>query len=309
MPVEEARALARSWHIENATFAPATAVGRRSVRTDDIVVPSPAGEIPVRLYRPGGEQNGRLPAIMFFHGGGYVIGDLDTHDELCRELSSRVPALVASVHYRRGPEFRYPAAVEDCLRATAWLAERAGEFGADGTRLAVAGDSAGGNLAAVVARSARDAGAPKVLFQVLIYPVTDNTQALDRTASAVEYGDGLELTLEGLHWFQDQYFADDQATRAEANASPLYVEDLTGLPPALVLVADLDPIADTVIGYASRLAAAHVDVRVVRFPGLMHAFVTMGSFFDAAFDAADVAVEALKTALRAMPTVESPMPE
>ncbi len=196
-----------------------------------------------------------------------------------------------------GPESRYPAAVDDCRLATQWLANETAALGIDASRLAVAGDNAGGNLATAVARWAHDQGAPHVVFQLLIYPVTDNTRALDNSASAIDYGSGLELTLESFYWFQDQYFGNEEALRAEPDASPLYSNDLTGIAPALVLVADLDPIADSVLAYASKMAAAGVDVKVVRFPGLMHAFVTMGSFFDAALDALDVSVAALADAL------------
>ena len=299
-PVPEphaARALARAWHLEHATFDPKTTSARRAVSTHDVVASARGHHIPVRLYRLPEAPSGPLPVMVFFHGGGWVIGDLETHDELCRELSWRVPALVASVDYRRAPESRYPAAVEDCRLATQWLANEAAALGVDASRLAVAGDSAGGNLATAVARWARDHGTPRVLFQLLIYPVTDNTRALDSSASAIEYGAGLELTLDSLHWFQDQYFGEQEALRAEPDASPLYADDLDGMAPALVLVADLDPIADSAVAYVSRMVAAGVDAKVVRFPGLMHAFVTMGSFFDAASDAVDVSVAALADAL------------
>ena len=297
MPVAEARALARAWHLEHATFDPKTTSARRGVVAHDVVASAQGHHIPIRLYRPPEAPSGPLPAVVFFHGGGWVIGDLETHDELCRELSWRTRALVAAVDYRRAPESTYPAAVDDCRLATQWLASEAAALGIDASRLAVAGDSAGGNLATAVARWARDQGAPRVAFQLLIYPVTDNTRALDNSASAIEYGSGLELTLESFYWFQDQYFGNEEALRAEPDASPLYSNDLTGIAPALVLVADLDPIADSVLAYASKMAAAGVDVKVVRFPGLMHAFVTMGSFFDAALDAIDVSVAALADAL------------
>lgn len=205
---------------------------------------------------------------------------------------------MASVHYLRAPEHEYSAAVEDCLLALNWTARQAAALGADGSRLSVVGDSAGANLVTVVARSARDVGTPNVLFQVLIYPVVDNTKAVDLSRSALDYGDGFELTLPALHWFQHQYFGDQDAARSAPDASPLLVDDLAGMPSALVLVADLGPIEDSVVEYADRLAAAGVSTELVRFPGMMHAFVTMGHFFHNAFEAVDASVASLSRALK-----------
>jgi len=297
MNVQEARALAQQWHLEHAVFSPATAELRRQVQSLDVVAPGRDHDVPIRLYQPAAPAERLLPVVVFIHGGGYVIGDLETHDELCRELAARIPAVVAAVDYRLAPEHRYPAAVRDCVQATRWIAQEAARFGADGTRLAVAGDSAGGNLATVVARTARDEAGPEIRLQLLIYPITDNTRGLDDSDSARRYGKGFELTLEDLHWFQEQYFEDQENARADPDASPLLTANLAGTAPALILVAELDPIADSAEQYAAALAAAGVPVRVERFPGLMHAFVTMGSFFDAAFDAADRFVEALARAL------------
>jgi acetyl esterase len=298
LPVEEARELARKWHLEHATFNPATLPARSGVRVQDVLVPGPAGVIPVRLYRPQEAGSRHLPLVEFFHGGGWVIGDLDTHDQLCRELCWRVPAIIAAAHYRRAPEHRFPSAVDDCIAVSRWLGVEAASFGGDATRIAVAGDSAGGNLATVVARGALFQRVPPVRFQVLIYPVTDNTKRLRSSNSARLYGEGLELTMPALEWFQDQYLG-DQDVRAHPDASPLLADDLSGISPALVIMAELDPIADSVVAYADKMSAAGTAVRLVNFPGVMHAFVTMGSFFSAADWAMDEAVGALQQALMA----------
>src|SRR5450755_743331 len=173
------------------------------VPTEDRTVPGPAGEIPVRVYRPQSDEP--LPVVVYFHGGGWVIGDITTHDTTCQRLAAGVPAIVVSVDYRLAPEHRFPAAVDDCDAATSWVSAHAAELGADPSRLAVAGDSAGGNLAAVVALHARDAGGPPIAFQLLIYPGTDMTRSLP---SHTENGTGYLLDSDTMKWFLDNYLAD-----------------------------------------------------------------------------------------------------
>lgn len=297
MPIQEARRAHRVWQIETATGHPDNATGRQSVRTEDISVVTSESSIHVRLYRPEKGVAGRqLPIVVFFHGGGFVIGDLDTHDELCREISSRVEALVVSVDYRLAPEHRFPAAVLDSVSATEWVIKNSSGLGGDASRVAVMGDSAGGNLAAVVALTLNGRKPDSIIFQLLIYPVTDNTGEVFETSSALEFGTGYELSNEALEWFLNQYFGDDMIIRRTPDASPVFASDLEVAPPALIIVAELDPIADSARQYAERLSEAGVGTKISFYPGVMHAFVTMGAFFDAAFEAMDESVETLRKA-------------
>jgi acetyl esterase len=259
--------------------------------TEDRAIPGPSGDIPVRIYRPGGEA--RLPAIVFFHGGGFVIGDIGTHDGMCHQLATRVPAVVVSVDYRLAPEHRFPAAVDDCFAATEWVSAHAGELGADARRLAVAGDSAGGNLSAVVALRARDSDEPSIAFQLLVYPATDMTRS---AASHRENGEGYLLTTELIDWFMAHYFGPAGDLR-HRDASPLFVEDLSGLPPALVITAEFDPLRDEGEAYADRLRQAGVNARASRYDGMIHGFFGMDAVFDASKKAIDEAVAALQDAL------------
>jgi acetyl esterase len=260
-------------------------------RVENRTIPGPAGEIPIRAYTPAG--TGPFPLVVYFHGGGWVIGDLDTHDPVCRALTNRSGCLVVSIDYRLAPEHPYPAAVDDAYAATAWIAEHATELGGDGSRLAVAGDSAGGNLAAVVALLARDRGGPRIAFQALVYPVTDCD--LD-TTSYRENAEGYFLTREMMRWFWDQYVP-DEARRREPLASPLRAESLTGLPPALVITAEFDPLRDEGEAYAQRLADAGVHVAATRYGGMIHGFFTMLGVLDRAADAVNEVGLALRTEL------------
>ena len=228
-----------------------------AVPTEDRTVPGPAGEIPVRVYRP--VTDSALPVVVFFHGGGWVIGDLDSHDTVCHRLAAGVPAVVVSVAYRLAPEHRFPAAVEDCEAATRWVSDHAGALGGDPDRLAVAGDSAGGNLAAVVALRARDAGGPPLAFQLLVYPVTDATRS---QPSYTENGTGYLLEADTMRWFYDHYLGG--ADPARADVSPLFAPDLAGLPPALVVTAEFDPLRDEGEAYAERLRQAGVAAATSR---------------------------------------------
>jgi len=257
---------------------------------EDRVVAGPAGEIPVRVYKPEPEQP--LPTLVYFHGGGWVIGSLDSHDGTCRELARKVGCAVVSVDYRLAPEHRYPAAAEDCYAATCWVAERGAELGVDPTRLAIGGDSAGGNLAAVVAQMVRDRGGPALAFQLLIYPVTDSDFS---RASYQENAVGYLLEAEAMRWFWDHYVP-DAAQRREPYCAPLQATDLSGLPPALVLTAELDPLRDEGEAYGRRLAEAGVPVTVTRYDGMIHGFFGMGMLVEGARQAVAQASEALRLA-------------
>jgi acetyl esterase len=260
------------------------------VPTEDRTVPGPAGEIPVRVYRLPSDRP--LPVVVYFHGGGFVIGDLETHDTMCQRLAAGVPAVVVSVDYRRAPEHRFPAAVDDCEAAAAWVSAHAADLGGDPARLAVAGDSCGGTFAAAVARRARDKGGPPIVFQLLIYPSTDATGS----SLVMEYTSGYMLDLDTLTWFGASYFSDPDQARLP-DASPLVADYLTGLPPALVLTAECDPLRDEGEAYARRLREAGVAVTTSRYAGMIHGFYGFDRIFDASKRATAETVSALRDAL------------
>ncbi len=250
---------------------------------EERTIPGGRDGIRVRVYRP--VLAGRLPVTVYFHGGGWVIGSLDTHDVLCRRLALAAGCAVASVDYRMAPEHRFPSAVEDAWAAVSWVARRAAEIGGDPERIAVAGDSAGGNLAAVAALRARDAGI-RLALQALIYPVTDCD--LD-TPSYQENGTGYGLTRDSMRWFWDHYLP-HQAARVHPDASPLRAPDLSRVAPALVAVCEYDPLRDEGEAYARRLERAGVPVRLVWYPGMIHGFARMFAVIDRAHQlVADVA--------------------
>ncbi|MGE0732247.1 MAG: alpha/beta hydrolase [Acidimicrobiia bacterium] len=265
--------------------------GDESVKTEDRTVAGPGGPIPIRVYHPQG-VDGTVGALVYFHGGGWVIGDLDTTDAVCRNVTARSGCRVVSVDYRLAPEHRYPAPLEDCFAALRWVAEHGGELGVDPTRLAVGGDSAGGNLAAAVALKARDEGGPALRLQLLVYPVTDRS---DGTASYAVNGDGYLLTTDMMRWFWDHYV--DASAADDPYVSPLRAGDLSGLPPAVVFTAEFDPLRDEGEAYAARLRDAGVAVEATRFDGQIHAFWQMPATFPAADTAADQAAAALRRTL------------
>jgi acetyl esterase len=250
----------------------------------------PHGAIPLRLYRPiGSVVTTQLPVLVYYHGGGWVIGDLDTHDTLCRELANDAGCAVVAVDYRLGPENRFPAAVDDCIAATRWVRTNASDLGIDPARLAVGGDSAGGNLAAVVTIALRDAGDPPIAFQLLIYPATD----MRRTApSHTSNGQGYVLTSDTINYFHDHYI-DDTAHDLDWRASPLLHPDLSRLPPALVLTAGFDPLRDEGLAYADALAAAGNPTTYVCFDRQIHGFILMGKVLDEAHAAVAVCAAAV----------------
>ncbi len=253
-------------------------------------IPGPAGEIPVRVYTPA--AMGPLPVLVYFHGGGWVVGGIATHDATCRELANGARAVVVSVDYRLAPEHKFPAAADDCYGATRWTAAHAAELGADATRLAVGGDSAGGNLAAVVAQMARDRGGPPIVFQLLIYPATD---AACDTPSYRDNAEGYLLTTADMRWFWNHYLSGSPDAE-NPYASPLRATNLAGLPPALVITAEFDPLRDEGERYAQRLEEAGVPARLSRYAGMIHGFFGMGHLMDKAKAAVQEACENLRRA-------------
>ena len=254
---------------------------------------SGAATIPLRLYRGLSTVSGEmLPALVYFHGGGWVIGDLDTHDSLCRDLANAAGCVVVAVDYRLAPEHKFPVAVEDCFAATAWVAREAATLGIDPERLAVGGDSAGGNLAAVVSLLARDLGAPRLRYQALLYPAVDCRMA---HASHERFAEGYLLTRPTMRWFYDHYLR-GPADIEDWRASPLRAANLSGVAPALVLTAGNDVLCDEGEAYVRRLQQAEVAVEFRHFPEQIHGFLTMGKIIRAAQPALDEVAAALRSA-------------
>lgn len=262
-------------------------------RVIDRSIPGPAGDIPARLYRPTAGPAELLPVLVYFHGGGFVIGDLESHDGVCRWLCEKAGCLVVSVGYRLAPEHRFPAAVDDAYAATAWVAAEAEALGGDRSRIAVGGDSAGGSLATVVCHLARDNGGPAIGFQMLFYPVTDWTCSQPSHAVLAE---GYRLTRRLIDWFAALYLP-NPADRSDPRASPLFAADFAGLPAALITTAGFDPLCDEGVAYGQKLSAAGVAVEHVRYDGMLHGFMGYPGFFDTARVALDHAAGALRRAL------------
>ncbi len=257
----------------------------------DAELPGPAGVLPIRVYTPVG--TGPFPIVAFFHGGGFTIGSIESHDPVCRQLCAQVNAVVVSVDYRLAPEHPFPAAVDDAFAATVWIAEHASELGGDAARLAVAGDSAGGNLAAVVCLMARDAGGPAIAFQTLIYPTVD---ARGGYPSIEENRDGPFLSADTMRWFYEQYHP-TPGRESEWQASPILAPDLSGLPPALILTAEFDPLRDEGEAYAEALRAAGNTVTVTRYDGMTHMFFQLWGVIDGAKTAMTDTADALRSVL------------
>lgn len=254
-------------------------------------IPGDGGLIPVRIYRPSPASP--LPALVFFHGGGFVLGGLDSTDRTCRALANGGGCVVVSVDYRLAPEHPFPAAADDAFAATAWVADHAADLGIDPTLIAVGGDSAGGNLATVVALRARDAGGPPLAFQLLVYPQVDFTDR--ESASMREYGEGHFLDTATIEYFSDHYLPAG-VDRRQPWVSPLRAT-LAGLPPAFVLTAECDPLRDQGEAYARKLQEAGVQATVKRYDGMFHPFFSLGGIIDGAKTAMSDAGAALKTAL------------
>jgi acetyl esterase len=261
---------------------------------ENLMIPGPHGEIGARYYRPlKSNADDILPLCVFYHGGGWVIGDLESHDYVCRRMANSGGFAVVAVDYRMGPENKFPTAVEDAFAALEWAANGAGGRAIDQDRLAVSGDSAGGNLAIVVTILARDTGVKGIKFQGLIYPATDMNMI---TQSHIDFAEGHILTNKSMIWFQDQYLNAPE-DREDWRASPIKHDDLTGLPPALVITAGHDPLKDEGKAYADRLAEAGVDVAFNCYEGQIHGFVTMAKVIDESDVAIDQVAAAIKAAI------------
>ncbi len=246
------------------------------------------GPVPLRVYTP--EAAGPLPGLVYFHGGGWVVCDLDTHDNVCRAIARRAGAVVVAVDYRLAPEHKFPAAVGDSYAATAWVAANADDLGIDPRRIAVGGDSAGGNLAAVVTLKCRDEGGPALALQVLVYPVTN--LASFNTASYREFAEGYNLTRSEMEWFRDCYLARPE-DGFNPHVSPILAPDLRGLPPTLIITAECDVLRDEGEAYARRLEDAEVPVTCTRYRGMIHPFFSMPGALSQAPRAIDQVAQAV----------------
>jgi len=256
---------------------------------EDRVLPGAAGDIPVRVYTPPGD--GPFPFLAWFHGGGWVLGSIEQSDAITRALCAGAECVVLSVDYRLAPEHPFPAGLDDCLAALHWAVDHASELGIDPSRVAVGGDSAGGNLAAASCLVARDRGGLDIGFQLLAYPVTDFDTT---TPSMLDNAEGYLLTTSAMAWFYDHYT--DPTQRDDPRAAPLRAPDLSGLPPALVVTAEFDPKRDEGEAYGRRLAEAEVPVTISRYDGMIHGFLGMTAYLDRAVDAEAEAVAALQAA-------------
>jgi acetyl esterase len=238
-------------------------------KVEDRLIPGPGGQIPVRFYTPQGRAP--FPLLVFFHGGGFAIGSVELYDEFCRAMTNAAGCIVISVDYRLAPQHKFPAAVEDCYAATKWVAANAKAIGGDSACIAVGGDSAGGNLAAVVALMARDKGTVPLVLQLLMYPATDLAHD---TLSAQENANDYFLTRDDMFWFRSLYLSSD-ADPNNPYASPLLAQDLHGLPPAVVITAEYDPLRDEGEAYAARLREAGVTTTCTRYNGMIHFFLSL----------------------------------
>jgi acetyl esterase len=258
---------------------------------ENLTIPGPDGQIPIRVYTP--DTPAPRPAMVYFHGGGWVVCDLDTHDVVCSAIARRSGAVVVSVDYRLAPEHKFPAAVVDCYAATVWVASNAERLGINSGRIAVGGDSAGGNLGAVVSLKSRDENGPAIALQAMVYPVTD-LSSFD-TPSYREFADGYSLTKSEMEWFRDHYLSSIDDAR-DPYASPLLAPDLRGLPPALIITAECDPLRDEGEAYAKRLEEAGVAVTCTRYSGMIHPFFSLSGAIPQAFDAIQQVADAVRSA-------------
>ncbi len=288
---ERSVAEARAGTAEDVAIASAPPEAMASV--EDRFIPGPAGTIHVRCYRP--TLAPKAPALVYLHGGGFVIGDLDSHDAVCRRIAKLAGCVIVAVHYRLAPEDPYPAAVEDAEAALEFVMSHAESFGGDPAHVAVAGDSAGGCLATVACRRLRDRGSPLPVAQVLIYPAIDFTKSMD---SHRRYASGFNLEEKSIDWYRDHYLP-NAARWKEPDASPLFTEDLSGLPKAVVVTAGFDPLLDEGAAYADKLRDAGVEVRYRCESALIHGFVNMAGLSAGCADALDRVARDVGDALRA----------
>jgi acetyl esterase len=290
--VEEVRANIRA---ASAQLAPPLA---DVARVEDRRIPTAGGEFGVRIYTPHGGT--ARPIVVYFHGGGWAAGDLDTHDATARYYAANAGAVVVSVDYRQPPEHKFPAAVDDSYAAVEWAVAHAGEIGGDATRIAVAGDSAGGNLATVVCQLAKQRGGPRIAYQVLVYPTVDLRDPVDNPAypSRAQFGGGdFFLSMRDMEWFRSLYVTDPVSESSDARLSPVATRDLAGLPPALVLTAGCDPLRDEGKAYADRLMAAGVPVEYRCYDGTIHAFMSFAGAIPLGLEALSFVSSRLKGTL------------
>ena len=278
----------------------ARAVGPEVAKVEDRAIPGSDAQVPVRVYTP--EGTGPFPVLSWFHGGGWVLGNLDTADATARYLAVEAGCVVVSVGYRLAPEAKFPVPLDDCFAATEWISQNAASISADTNKIAVGGDSAGGNLAAAVALRARDQRGPSLALQLLVYPV----MARDfNTASYLQNGEGYMLTTDGMKWFWDHYLRND-ADASNPYAAPAASKDLSGLPPALVITAEFDPLRDEGEAYAQRLKTAGVATTSSRYDGMLHGFFTMSAVIDKGKEAISEASSALRAAFLARERATTP---
>ncbi|MBV9330432.1 MAG: alpha/beta hydrolase [Alphaproteobacteria bacterium] len=263
-------------------------------RSENVTAPGPAGPIPLRIYTPVAAGAEALPALVYFHGGGFVIGDLDTHDGICRLIANESGCRVVAVHYRLAPEHKYPAAPEDAFAATSWIAANASKLAIDANRIGVGGDSAGGALAATVAQMAKAQSTPKISFQLLMFPVT---QIGSETSSLREYSVGYFLERKTLDWFYAHYLPDGVDPKADTRISPLRSSDFEGLPPAYIMLGGFDPLHDEGASYAQKLRDAGVQVTVADYREMVHCFVYLQTILPQAHDALIAAAAAVRKGL------------
>jgi acetyl esterase len=261
----------------------------------NLTCPGPDGDIPLRIYTPVAPSSDVLPALLFFHGGGFVIGNLDTHDGLCRMIANEAGVRVIAVDYRLSPEHKYPAAIEDASAALKFVEANAPQLGVDANRLAIGGDSAGGNIAAVIAQIAKENGGPSLAFQLLFFPVT---QIGEETSSFRSFAEGFFLEKAGLEWFYRAYLPDG-ANRKDPHISPLMASSLEGLPPAYLAIAEFDPLHDEGLAYGEKLKKAGVPCEIADYRGLVHDFIYLQAVLPQAATALKAASAALAKALKA----------
>jgi acetyl esterase len=262
--------------------------GPEVASVEDRTIPGPASQLPVRIYTP--EGTGPFPSLVWFHGGGWVVGDLDTADATARYLTVGSGCVVVSVDYRLAPETKFPGPAEDCYHATRWVMQNSASINADPGKLAVGGDSAGGNLAAAVCLMSRDRRSTMPAFQTLVYPVTDRNFA---TESYLSNAEGYQLSRDGMIWYWDHYLQGD-ADASNPYAAPMQAKDLSGLPPAIVITAEFDPLRDEGEAYARRLEAAGVSTTCTRYDGMIHGFFGMAAAVDKGKQAVDQAASMLR---------------
>jgi acetyl esterase len=283
-PAEARKLAAESMKLLGGTLEPVRSI-------ENLRIPGPDCEIPIRVYTP--ESRAPRPALVYFHGGGWVVCDLDTHDVVCTAIADRAGAVVVAVDYRLAPEHKFPAAVIDSYAATAWVASNAERLGIDPKRISVGGDSAGGNLAAVVSLKSRDEDGPAIALQAMVYPVTDLSSFA--TPSYQEFGEDHYLTKKEMEWFREHYLR-SMEDALDPHASPLRALDLSQLPPALIITAECDPLRDEGAAYAKRLADDGVPVTYACYPGMIHPFFSLSGVIPQAFDAIQQVADAVARA-------------